>query len=160
MREGDQQSSWTKLEEIPEPLASTFTELVRNRGVEHKNLLGYLFGGGQLPDLDWALLAAFASVAGAGGITNSLLSNYVRDKGWGMGARVGVIPSAIGGGRVTLSHTGQVFPPQCREPGPLARLGPPRVARPALHLDDRLAVGHGAALHDLLALHPSRPGSG
>ena len=109
-REGDQLSSWTKLEEIPEPLASTFTELVRNRGVEHKNLLGYLFGGGQLPDLDWALLAAFASVAGAGGITNALLSNWVRDKGWGMGARVGAIPSAVGGGRVTLSHTGQVFP--------------------------------------------------
>ena len=105
-REGDQQSSWTKLEEIPEPLASTFTELVRNRGVEHKNLLGYLFGGGQLPDLDWALLAAFASVAGAGRITNALLSNWVRDKGWGMGARVGAIPSAVGGGRVTLSHTG------------------------------------------------------
>ncbi len=109
-REGDQQSSWTKLEEIPGPLASTFTELVRNRGVEHKNLLGYLFGGGQLPDLDWALLAAFASIAGAGGIANALLSNYVRDKGWGMGARVGAIPSAVGGGRVTLSHTGQVFP--------------------------------------------------
>ena len=109
-QEGDQLSSWTKLEEIPEPLASTFTELVRNRGVEHKNLLGYLFSGGQLPDLDWALLAAFASIAGAGGIANALLSNYVRDKGWGMGARVGAIPSAVGGGRVTLSHTGQVFP--------------------------------------------------
>ena len=112
VREGDQQSSWTKLEEIPEPLASTFTELVRNRGVEHKNLLGYLFGGGQLPDLDWALLAAFASIAGMGGIGNALLSNYARDKGWGMGAHVGAIPSAVGGGRVTLSHTGQVFPLQ------------------------------------------------
>ena len=109
-QEGDQLSSWTKLEEIPEPLASTFTELVRNRGVKHENLLGYLFGGGQLPDLDWALLAAFASIAGAGGIANALISNYVRDKGWGMGARVGAIPSAVGGGRVALSHTGQVFP--------------------------------------------------
>ena len=110
VQEGDQLSSWTKLEEIPEPLASTFAELVRNHGVEHESLPGYLFAHGQLPDLDWALLAAFASIAGMGGIGNALLSNYARDKGWGMGAHVGAIPSAVGGGRVTLSHSGQVFP--------------------------------------------------
>ena len=109
-RAGDRVSSWRRLEEIPEPLASTFTELVRNHGVKHQNLFRYLFAHGQLPDLDWALLAAFVSIAGAGGFANSLLSNYARDKGWGMGARMGAIPSAVGGGRVTLSHVGQVFP--------------------------------------------------
>jgi hypothetical protein len=36
-------------------------------------------------------------------------SNYARDKGWGMGARVGAIPSAVGGRRITLSHVGTIF---------------------------------------------------
>jgi hypothetical protein len=38
-----------------------------------------------------------------------LFSNYARDKGWGMGPRVGAIPSAIGGRKIALSHTGKVF---------------------------------------------------
>jgi Mn2+/Fe2+ NRAMP family transporter len=68
-----------------------------------------------LPDLpegvklDWALLAAFAAIAGNGGLTNSSFSNYVRDKGWGMGSLVGAIPSMFGGKQITLSHTGRVF---------------------------------------------------
>jgi hypothetical protein len=71
-----------------------------------------LFRFGSLPqgEFNWATLAAFAAVAGAGGLTNSNFSNYARDKGWGMGAQVGAIPSAIGGNTVTLSHTGKVFP--------------------------------------------------
>ncbi len=56
-----------------------------------------------------AVLGAFAGYAGGGGIANSTYSNYVRDKGWGMGARVGAIPSAIGGRDVKLSHLGKVF---------------------------------------------------
>jgi len=55
------------------------------------------------------MLAAFTAIAGAGGLTNTLFSNYARDKGWGMGARVGAIPSAVGGRLITLSHVGQVF---------------------------------------------------
>src|SRR5262245_21302362 len=65
-----------------------------------------------LPDgtvLDWAKLAAFAAIAGNGGLTNSSFSNYVRDKGWGMGSLVGAIPSMFGGKTITLSHTGRVF---------------------------------------------------
>ncbi len=45
-----------------------------------------------------------------GGLSNTLFSNYARDKGWGMGARVGAIPSAIGGRTIGLSHTCCVFP--------------------------------------------------
>jgi hypothetical protein len=60
-------------------------------------------------DLDWALLGAFAAIAGVGGLNNSQLSTYVRDKGWGMGAKVGAIPSMIGGRGISLSHTGKVF---------------------------------------------------
>ena len=56
-----------------------------------------------------ALLGAFAGYAGGGGLGNSTYSNYVRDKGWGVGSQVGAIPSAIGGRDVTLSHVGKVF---------------------------------------------------
>ncbi|MBK9169163.1 MAG: Nramp family divalent metal transporter [Bryobacterales bacterium] len=72
--------------------------------------LGF-FQVGHLPegDFNWATLAAFAAVAGAGGLTNSYFSNYARDKGWGMGAQVGALPSAIGGRTVKLSHTGKTF---------------------------------------------------
>jgi hypothetical protein len=57
-----------------------------------------------------ALLGAFAGYAGGGGLVNSTYSNFVRDQGWGMGRLVGAIPSAVGGKKVTLSHTGKVFP--------------------------------------------------
>jgi hypothetical protein len=55
------------------------------------------------------LLAAFAAIAGAGMLSNALFSNYTRDKGWGMGAKTGAIPSAIGGHQISLSHVGKVF---------------------------------------------------
>jgi hypothetical protein len=57
-----------------------------------------------------AVLGGFAGYAGGGGLGNSTYSNYVRDKGWGMGLLVGAIPSAVGGRRVALSHLGTVFP--------------------------------------------------
>ena len=57
-----------------------------------------------------AVLGAFAGYAGGGGLSNSTYSNYARDKGWGMGAKVGAIPSAVGGKSITLSHLGKVFP--------------------------------------------------
>jgi hypothetical protein len=56
-----------------------------------------------------ALLAAFAAIAGNGGLTNAPLSNYTRDQGWGMGRRVGAIPGLLGGRELTLSHVGAVF---------------------------------------------------
>ena len=66
---------------------------------------------GALPegDFNWATLAAFAAVSGAGGLTNLNFSSLVRDRGWGMGKQVGALPSAIGGRTIQLSHTGKVF---------------------------------------------------
>jgi hypothetical protein len=59
---------------------------------------------------DWSLLAAFAAYSGLGGMANSFITNWMRDKGYGMGATVGYIPTAFGpGGR--LSATGNVFEP-------------------------------------------------
>jgi hypothetical protein len=68
-------------------------------------------------DTDWALVAALAGYAGVGGLGNILSSNFVREKGWGMGAKVGAIPSAFGGQEITLSHLGVMArnTPEARE---------------------------------------------
>ncbi len=55
------------------------------------------------------LLGALAAIAGNGGLTNTALSGYVRDQGWGMAKHVGAIPSVIGGQNFTLCHVGKVF---------------------------------------------------
>ncbi len=55
-------------------------------------------------------LAAMAGISGNGGLTNTPMSNYTRDQGWGMGAHVGAIPSIVGGHAIELSHVGMVFP--------------------------------------------------
>ncbi len=71
-----------------------------------------LFSFGSLPSgADWVLLGAFAAYAGAGGVSNGFVTNWVRDKGWGMGSTVGYIPGAIGGEKTELKQTGNVFKP-------------------------------------------------
>lgn len=60
---------------------------------------------------DFLLLAALAGYSGAGGMVNIALSSWARDKGYGMGERVGYIPSAVGGHKVKLAHTGFIFTP-------------------------------------------------
>jgi hypothetical protein len=58
---------------------------------------------------DWFLLGAFAAYSGCGGVINLTLSNWARDKGYGMGQVVGFIPAAVGGQKVNLAHSGSVF---------------------------------------------------
>lgn len=58
---------------------------------------------------DWFLIGAFAAYSGAGGVVNITLSNWARDKGFGMGQIVGYIPAAVGGKKVKLAHSGSVF---------------------------------------------------
>ncbi|MEX0714740.1 MAG: Nramp family divalent metal transporter, partial [Pirellulales bacterium] len=55
------------------------------------------------------LLCAMVAISGQGGLSNTPLSNYTRDQGWGMGHHVGAIPSVVGGHRIKLSHVGSVF---------------------------------------------------
>jgi hypothetical protein len=55
------------------------------------------------------ILAAFAAIAGNGGLSNAPISNYTRDQGWGMGKHVGAIPSIVAGHAISLSHVGMVF---------------------------------------------------
>ncbi len=69
---------------------------------------------GRWPKVDWALIgfiAGLAAIAGNGGLTNTPISNFTRDQGWGMGHHVGAIPSMIGGHGIELSHVGCVFQP-------------------------------------------------
>ena len=97
-------------EDVPSPYSERIHAWVANQGFERVGLLDFWWRHGRLPNVEWALLAAFAAIAGAGGLSNALFSNYARDKGWGMGAKVGAIPSAIGGRSIVLSHVGMVFP--------------------------------------------------
>jgi hypothetical protein len=69
-------------------------------------------------DLDPVLLAALVAYSGCGGMTNLTLTNWARDRGYGMGERVGYIPAAVGGAKVQLAHTGFMFQP---DSGNLAR---------------------------------------
>lgn len=76
------------------------------------NLFAHYWQTGSFPLIELgniAVLGAFAGYAGGGGLANSTYSNYVRDKGWGMGKQVGAIASAVGGRDITLSHLGKVF---------------------------------------------------
>jgi hypothetical protein len=77
-----------------------------------ENVFVELFQRGRLPDVDFTLIAmigALAAIAGNGGLTNTPISNFTRDQGWGMGHQVGAIPSVVGGRGITLSHVGCVF---------------------------------------------------
>jgi hypothetical protein len=60
---------------------------------------------------DFFLIAALVAYSGAGGVSNITLSNWARDKGYGMGARVGYIGAAVGGDAVDVAPTGFMFTP-------------------------------------------------
>lgn len=62
---------------------------------------------------DLVLLGALVAYSGSGGVTNLVLSNWARDRGYGMGERAGYIPAA-GGPQVHLAHSGFIFEPDAR----------------------------------------------
>jgi hypothetical protein len=65
-----------------------------------------------LPEhLDILLLGALVGYSGGGGVLNLTLSNWARDKGYGMGSRVGHIAGAVRGEKVHLADTGFMFEP-------------------------------------------------
>jgi hypothetical protein len=59
---------------------------------------------------DFFLVGALVAYSGAGGIVNITLSNWARDRGYGMAERAGYIP-ALAGGRVHLAHCGFTYAP-------------------------------------------------
>lgn len=75
-----------------------------------KTLSGFVQFGSLPANLDPLLLATFAATAGSGGIGNLVITNWYRDKGFGMGAQVGSITSAFSHSEMQLSPVGKVFP--------------------------------------------------
>jgi hypothetical protein len=81
-------------------------------GANVENAFQSLATKGTFPKVNWtliAMIAGLAAIAGNGGLTNTPISNFTRDQGWGMGHHVGAIPSMVGGQGITLSHVGCVF---------------------------------------------------
>jgi hypothetical protein len=60
---------------------------------------------------DYFLLGALAAYSGCGGVGNITLTNWARDKGYGMSQISGYIPALVGGQKVNLAHTGSTFLP-------------------------------------------------
>lgn len=90
-----------------------FGEVPIGAGRTENVFIGF-FAGRPLPHPDretLLLLAAFAAIAGVGGLQQTMISNFTRDQGWGMGARVGALPTLIGGRSIALAHEGVVFEP-------------------------------------------------
>jgi len=107
-----------------------------------ENVFIEFFQRQRFPEVDLsliAMIAALAAIAGNGGLTNTPISNFTRDQGWGMGDKVGAIPSVVGGHGITLSHVGCVF-----EVTPESL---PRWRRWVLHITrDQAVVWMGACL--------------
>ncbi len=59
--------------------------------------------------LDWFVVASAIAYMPAGFGFNLMLSSYTRDKGWGMGGRIGYISALIGGKKVKISTEEQPF---------------------------------------------------
>jgi hypothetical protein len=90
-----------------------FGQVPTGKGNELDNVFLALYEGRALPNVDLkmaAYLSGLVAISGQGGLSNTPVSNYTRDQGWGMGAHVGAIPSIVGGHNIQLSHVGAVFP--------------------------------------------------
>ena len=68
-------------------------------------------GFGRVPaGLSIALVLGAIGAAGGGGISNLVLSNWIRDKGYGMGVHVPRLASPVTGEVVAAPSTGYIFP--------------------------------------------------
>jgi hypothetical protein len=91
-----------------------FGNIPTGKGSELQNVFTALFSGQSIPMVDLSMVAylsALVAISGQGGLSNTPISNYTRDQGWGMGSHVGAIPSLVGGHDLQLSHVGTVFIP-------------------------------------------------
>src|SRR4030095_10514932 len=76
-----------------------------------RTAVGFLMPRALPANMDILLLGVFAATAGSGGLGNMAVSNWARDKGFGMGARVGSLSGAFSGNETALAPVGRVFPP-------------------------------------------------
>lgn len=76
-----------------------------------EGLAGF-FRFGYIPrGVDLLMLGALAGYSAYGGFGNNAITNWYRDKGFGMGKIVGYIPAAVGGKMVKVSPVGAVAAP-------------------------------------------------
>ena len=61
--------------------------------------------------VDWALLVAFAAYSGGGGTINAALTQWLRDKGFGMAGTIESRPVVVGGESVRFARDGKIFAP-------------------------------------------------
>lgn len=72
---------------------------------------GTVEGFGRLPEgIPFAVLLSVLAFTGGGGTVNLTMSNWIRDKGWGMGTHIPRIVSPITGEEEALPSTGYMFP--------------------------------------------------
>ena len=77
-----------------------------------ENIMATWSSGRLFPRLDLSMIGILVSmiaISGNGGLSNTPISNFTREQGWGMGKHVGAIPSIVGGHAIELSHVGMVF---------------------------------------------------
>lgn len=73
-------------------------------------LIGFAVPRPLPPNMDLVFLALFAATAGSGGLGNLVISNWFRDKGFGMAKLVGGIGGLRADESETLASVGCVFP--------------------------------------------------
>jgi len=73
-------------------------------------LKGFVSFGYVPQGVDVLLLGALVGYSAYGGFGNNAITNWYRDKGYGMGGKVGYIPAAIGGKMIHVSPHGKVAP--------------------------------------------------
>jgi hypothetical protein len=61
--------------------------------------------------VDVLLLGALVGYSAYGGFGNNAITNWYRDKGYGMAGRIGYIPALIGGKMMHVSASGKIAPP-------------------------------------------------
>ncbi len=83
--------------------------IVSSPEIWNELLTGYRSIGYIPKGIDIILLGGFWGYIGWASALNYLLTNYYRDKGYGMGSVVGYIPAMIGGKKIELSATGKIF---------------------------------------------------
>ena len=71
----------------------------------------YISFGAMPPGVDILLLGALVGYSAYGGFGNNCITNWYRDKWYGMAAKIGYIASAIGGKTIKVSHSGMIAKP-------------------------------------------------
>ncbi len=76
-----------------------------------EGLVGFVRFGYVPRGVDVLLLGALVGYSAYGGFGNNAITNWYRDKGYAMGAKVGYISAIVGGARVKVSPTGKAADP-------------------------------------------------